>query len=220
MPALEDLQEKQNELIRKVLAASLFFAPEAADLPTTLTSGASADLTALPTGYSDLGLVTKDDAYSWSRETEMAEVTSHGFTDPVRRDINMTVNSLSFSAQETNKRTLELYSNVDLTNAVPTPVTGEITYNEPLAPATRYYRVLGLGRDGVGSSAIYIAKIMPRAMVSETSEQAWSDTDELLYPMTITATPDTSVGYSIRHVFGGPGWRSLLVKMGFPAVTP
>ncbi len=316
MPALEDLQLKQNELIRKMTAASMFIAAEGTDLPTALTAGTSevqtvtvtgaptggtftltysgattaaiaynaaatavqtalealsnlvpGDVTcgggplpatpvtvtfnglgnvaqmtatgaftggttpavavttttpgieiapvALPAGYVDLGYVSKDDGYSFGNETEMNEVTSHGVSDPTRRDIISTTSTVGFTAQETKRRVLELMHNVDLSAVVPDPATGEVAFNKPLAPATRYYRSLFLGRDGIGLSAIYMAVIYPRAMISETGEQSASDESEFGYPLTLTATPDSSVGYSVRMIWGGPGWKRMLARMGF-----
>ena len=217
--AFEDLQTKKTELIRKMTSASLFIAASTVTLPTTLTTGASADLTALPSGYVDVGLVTKDDGYAIGRETETAETTSHGFVDPTRRDILSVANTIGFTAQETSMKTLEMYRQVDLSASTGTAVTGEVAFSEPLAPVTRYYRAYLIGRDGIGTGAIYIATLYPRAMISEFGEQTWNDENEITYPFTLTATPDTTAGYAVRHLYGGPGWRSLLVSMGWPALA-
>lgn len=219
MATLVDIQQKKTQLIRKVQAASIFIAPIATAIPSAFTAGVSADLTALPAAWSDIGLVTKDDAYSWSREVNMAETTSHGFVDPTRRDIVSNVSSLAFTAQETKMQTLSLFHNVDLAGVQATAITGEFTFADPLAPATRFNRIIGIGQDGAGAGAIYLIRVLPRAILSEPGEQAWSDENELVYPMTMTATPDTTLGYSIRYVFGGPGWKSLLVDMGI-TITP
>ncbi len=227
MPVLEDIQAKKTELIRKITAASLFIAAPTAPLPTTLTTGPSADLTALPSEigppevqhYREVGLVTKDDGYNWGRETEMAETTSHGFVDPTRRDILRTTNTVAFTAQETSKVNLEMFRNVDLSSVIPTAVTGEVSFPEPLSPTTRYYRCFAIGSDGIGAGRIYVATLYPRAMVSEFGEQGWNDENEVQYPFTLTATPDTTAGYSVKHFFGGPGWRALLSAMGFPAMA-
>jgi hypothetical protein len=216
---LVDLQKKQTQLIRKIQAASIFYAPIATAIPAQFTAGASADLTALPAGWDDIGLVTKDDAYTWTRDVNMSETTSHGYVDPTRRDITANVSSLAFTAQETKLRTLEVYHNIDLTGVTPTATTGEVTFNDPLTPGTRYHRVIAIGQDGAGTGTIYVIRVIPRAILSEPGEQAWSDEDELVYPMTMTATPDSTLGYSIRYVFGGPGWKSQLVAMGFPAAA-
>lgn len=217
MATLEDLDQKQAELIRKVQAAAIFFAPIATAIPASFTSTASADLTTLPVGWVDIGLVTKDDAYTWSREVEMAETTSHGYVDPTRRDITSQVSSLAFTAQETKLKTLEVYHGLDLAAITSDATTGEWGFSQPLQAGTKYWRVLSIGRDGVGTGAIYIIRILPRAILSEPGEQQWSDETELQYPMTLTATPDSTLGYSIRYVFAGPGWKSLITAMG---ITP
>jgi len=216
---LSALKQAKNDLIRKALDAALCIAPIATAIPAALTSGASADLTALPTDWKGLGMVTKDDAYTWSRAVESTDTTSHGELEPTRTDINSDISSLAFTAQETNKRTLELFNNVDLTALTPTAVTGEVAFNNPPRPVTRYYRVMAVAQDGEGSDTIYIAKILPRAMVSEPGDQVWSDQNEITYPMTLTAKKDSTLGYSVRHIFGGPGWKSRLVAMGFPAAA-
>ncbi len=178
--------------------------------------GTAIDLAPLPAAYTDIGLVTKDDAYTWARNVEMAETRSHGYLDPTRRDITGNVSSLAFTAQETKLKTLEVYHNVDLQGVTAAAATGEFTFNDPLQAATRYHRVISIGRDGVGTQAIYLIRVMPRAMLSEPGEQQWSDENELVYPMTMTATPDSALGYSMRYVFGGPGWRALCSSMGIP----
>lgn len=216
---LEDIDSKQAELIRKVQAAAVFLAPPGESVPSAFTETASATLTALPSGYNPVGLVTKDDAYSWSRAVDMAETTSHGIVTPTRRDITSNVSSLAFTAQETSRTVLEAYHNLDLSAITPTATTGEVAFSDPVSAQTRYPRLIAIGRDGLGANAIYIIRVMPRAILSEPGDQAWSDADALGYPMTFTATPDSTLGYAIRYHFGGPGWKSLLVAMGFPAAT-
>lgn len=188
---------------------------------TTTTPGApgtAVDLLALPTGYSDIGLVTKDDGYTFGNEWEMAETTSHGFSDPTRRDILSNTSTIGLTAQETKRNVLEMFHNVDLSTVVPTPATGEIRFDKPLQQRTTYYRTLLIARDGVGPQTIYMGILYPRAMVSETGEQTGSEESEFSYPMTITATPDFAVGTAARFLFGGPGWIATLAAMGFSSI--
>ena len=220
MPAYEAIANKQAELIRKALAGSLFVADMSGTLPATLTTGAGADLAALPSGYTDLGWMTKDDGLTWSRSTEVSEVTSWGSFDPTRRDIVSDVSGLQFTAQETKLKTLELYHDVDLSAVTPTAVTGEIAFSQPTRPSTKYRRFYGIFVDGSGTDAIYIARLLPRATITEKGDQVWTDGDDAVaYQMTASASVDSTAGYSVRHFFGGPGWRSLLVDMGFPALA-
>jgi hypothetical protein len=211
---LEDIDKKQAELIRKVQAAAIFLAPPGTTVPTKFTSTASATLDALPAQYIPVGLVTKEDAYTWSRETEMSETTSHGFVDPTRRDITSVVSSLAFTAQELSRPVLEAYHNLDLSAVTADTTTKEWAFSDPTQAQTRYPRLVAIGRDGLGANAIYIIRVMPRAILSEAGEQSWSDTDGLGFPMTFTAVPDSTLGYAMRYHFGGPGWGALMTKMG------
>lgn len=216
MPNYEDIANRQASLIRKALAGSVFIAPMSAELPTSLTSGASSELAALPTDFNDLGWISKDDGVNWAREMEVSEVTSWGSFDPTRRDINSDVTSLTLIAQETNIHTLGLYNNVDLSAVTADATTGEVSFNSALRPSTKYYRVFAIFVDGTGEDTVYVARLLPRAMVSEVGEQVWSDGDDpVAYEITLTATPDEDAGYSIRHYFGGPGWKANLTDMGF-----
>lgn len=212
----EELAKRQSHLIRKALSGSIFVAPVTSDVVTTMTSGASSALKALPTGYEDLGYISKDDGATWSRETDLSEVTSWGSIEPTRRDINQDVTTLAFMAQETKKATLEVYYNVDLSGIVADSTTGEVAFNQALRPQTRYMRVFALFVDGSGADTIYVARVLPRAMLTEVDDQTWSDGDDPVgYSCTLTATPDNDLGYSVRHIFGGPGWKAQLEDMGF-----
>jgi len=211
---LSSIAVKHTELIRKVQQASVFVAPIATAIPAAFTTGATADLTALPAAWKDVGVVTKDDAYSWTRSVNMAETTSHGFVDPTRRDITSNVSSLQFTAQELSRVVLEQYHNVDLSAVTSTVTTNEFSFSDPLAPATRFSRIIAIGQDGAGTNAIFIIRIMPRAIMTAPGDMSWSDDNELTFPMEFSATPDTTLGYSMRYVFAGPGWKALITNMG------
>lgn len=222
MPSFAALAKRQGELIRKPLAGIIAVANEDFVLPPAflLTETASATLLALDEDWEQLGWVSKSDGLTFSADTETSDVESWGALEPTRSDITRDVTSAQFTCQETNKKVLEMYYNVDLSAAVPTPLTGEIAFNQATEPATTYRRMLFLSKDGAGTKEIYIAKLMPRANVSAKSDQNWNSEDALTYGMTVQAKVDDDAGYAVRHLFGGPGWKDNLVKMGFPALTP
>lgn len=222
MPSFAALAKRQGELIRKPLAGIIAVANEDFVLPPAflLTETASATLLALDEDWEQLGWVSKSDGLTFSADTETSDVESWGALEPTRSDITRDVTSAQFTCQETNKKVLEMYYNVDLSAAVPTPLTGEIAFNQATEPATTYRRMLFLSKDGAGTKEIYIAKLMPRANVSAKSDQNWNSEDALTYGMTVQAKVDDEAGYAVRHLFGGPGWKDNLVKMGFPALTP
>ncbi|MBB5154956.1 phage tail tube protein [Saccharopolyspora phatthalungensis] len=210
------LKKKQSDLIRKALEGSIFIADASADLPTALTTGATSDLLPLPTGYEDIGWVDKGDGATWSKSVDTSDVNSWGAVEPTRRDITKQTDGLKFTAQETKRRTLELYEGVNLSGVTPDATTGEVTFDRPPRPTTRTFRAFGLFVDGVGPDTIYVAKLAPKADVTDTGDQKWSDGDDPVgYEVTMTANYDDEVGTAMRFFFGGPGWKALLEEMGF-----
>lgn len=215
----DEIKNLQSDLIRKALEGSVFIAPYSAAIPTALTAGANAQLVPLPTGYGDIGWCDKGDGATWSRSVSTSDVTSWGSVEPTRRDITKQTDGLKFTAQETKRNTLELYEGVDLSSVAPTAVTGEITFDRPARPEPRYYRVFGLFQDGEGVDTIYVARLLPRANVVNAQDQKWNDGNEIQYQVELSANYDDVAKTSVRFFFGGPGWRSRLADMGFPAVS-
>lgn len=214
------LSDWNQELILRPLKGAVLIAPYSTAVPAAFTSGASADLEAL-TGFTSLGYIAKDAPPSFSPSTEISEVESWGALEPTRTDIisrNMTV---SFTAQETKKETLELFSGVDLSAIQADAVTHEIAYNDAVSPATTYYRMIFMFVDGSGTNAKYVFKVLPRASVTEIGEQSWSPDGSLTYQFTMAAKIDPTLGYSARNVIGGPGITATRVTdMGFTVATP
>lgn len=219
MPVLTDWKSAQADLIRKALDAAIVVAPVATAIPTAFTTGSGSTLAALPTGFKGLGYVTKDDGLSWSRDVSAEETTSYGSVTPTRRDLVSDTTTVTFTCQETNLQVMQQFYGVDLSAVTPTATTGEVAFSQPLSPSSGFTRLIAIGQDGVGTDTIYVIRILPRAQLSEVGEQTWTDSGEIAYPLTYTATPDNTLGYAVRHVFGGPGWKSRLVSMGFPAAT-
>ena len=188
---------------------------------TTTTPGTAIELTTLPAGFVDLGYLSKEDGATWARETELSEVTAIGASEAVRSDITSDVNTLAVTALETKLQTLELYDNVDLSTLTPTVNTGEVAYNRPTRPRTKFGRLYVISMDDSDDAGpIYMARLCPRAQVTEVGEQTWTDGDDpITYPLTFSAKRDTDAGYAMRCLFGGPGFLARLTDMGFPAAA-
>lgn len=222
MPSFSALAKRQGELIRKPLAGVIAVADMdtvlAADF--SLTEGITSELVDLDElGFDQLGWVSKSDGLTFSSDVETSDVESWGALEPTRSDITKDVTSAQFTCQETNKKVLEMYYNVDLTNVQGDSVTSEVAFNSATEPTTTYRRMVFLSKDGSGSNEFYMAKLMPRASVTAKADQTWNSEDALTYGMTVTAKLDSDLGYAVRHIFGGPGWAKQLVKMGFTKAT-
>ena len=199
--------------IRKVLEMAIFVKPEE-DSDTEITQvWTAASGLVVPTGYMPVGLVTKDDGAKWSREQDMAEVESMGYSEPTRRDILKDVSGLSFTMQESKRTSMELFHGLDL-STVTTDADGNFFFDKASRPVSRKWRVLALGKDGDGPDAIYVARWLPRAQVTENGEQAWTEGDEVKYPASFSSYTDEKFGTSFREIWGGPGLDH--TGMGFP----
>ncbi len=219
MVAYSALRDKKNQLIRKARDGSVFAAPFSAAAITNLTSGASAALVALPTGYKDLGHISTDGA-SFGRETTVSEVRSFGSAEPTRSDMTSDTITMSVTAQEHKLITLGMYTGADLSAATATAVTGEFQIAKPTVPGINFYRILGLFVDRTDAGDIYIGRFMPRAQITELGEQAFGDGDDpIAFPMTFTGKEDSVLGYSHKWIFAGPGWLALLADMGITQAT-
>jgi hypothetical protein len=212
VPTFNDLQTRFQELIRKGLEGSVFVKRyvDGDDEITTLKDATG--LLALPTGYTDVGYLTKDQGVQWTRDVGTSDVESHGAAEPTRRDITSDVTGLQFTMQESKRQVFELYDGQDL-GGVTQDANGNVSWDKPDRPASIYYRALVLFKDGDGADAVYFAKWLPRAQVTDRGEQSWNENDELQYPVTLTAFNDGTVGSSARTLWAGPA--ATLTKMGF-----
>jgi hypothetical protein len=197
--------------IRKILELAIFVKPWSAS-STPITSIWDGTGLVLPAGYESVGLTTKDDGATWTRDQESSDTMSHGYGSPTRRDITSDVTGLQFTMQESKRLSLELYHGVDLSTTTP-DANGNVLFDKPSRPAQPRYEVLAIGKDGDGPDAVYVARILPEAQITEMQEQKWTEADEVRYPATITAYVHEAWGTSMREIWGGPGLDA--AAMGF-----
>lgn len=219
MPNYAGIQGKKDELIRKALAGSVFIGESTAAVITALT-GADSSLVALPAtggGYIDGGNFT-DEGMRFERSVEQSEVTSFGKANPTRTDITSDSETFAIDFQETNRRTISLYTGAALSSLVPDATSGELKIVKPDRPSPRTYRMLCLSVDGPTDAEIYIGKFFPKCKATDYQGQAYAKGDDAIqWGATFTAESDPVVGSSVVYFFGGPGWKALTISMGWPA---
>ena len=217
------IAKHQNELIRKALTGSVFVAPPATTAITSLTQTTGTapnkviDLITLPAAWKDLGFTT-DAGMQFSTETSQSDVSSFQSVSPTRSDIVSRVTTLNVVAQETNILTLGLYTGAELSSIEADPSTGEVSIAIPERPSSQYYRLLSISVDDTGEDGeIYIGRFLPYAKVVGLGGQNQGKGDDpITWDLTFQGFKDSTLGYSERYIFGGPGWKALLTKMGIP----
>lgn len=219
MVAFDTVRALKQSLIRKPLAGAVLLAPASTAIPASFTSGATSELSAL-TGFQSIGHISRENAPTFTPETELSEVDSWGLLESARTDIISRNTTISWTGQETHKKNLELYHGVDLSAIEADAVTGELSFADPTAPSITYHRAIFISVDGAGADQIFIIKVVPKFVVTEVAEQSWNQDSAIEYAITGRAKLDEDEGYAIKTVFAGPGWKKLVTSAGFTVATP
>jgi hypothetical protein len=164
-----------------------------------------------PAQWFRLGLLTQKDGVTFARSMKQDDETSWGYEEPTRSDIA----SAAFTLQEVNKQVMQLYHFVDLSAVTGDATTGEVQFNKPQLTVPIYKRLIYMAVDGVGTDRRYKFKIMPRAQVTAVKDEAWQQGTATSFPVTVTATVDSTLGYSVREVLAGPGQKARNALQGF-----
>lgn len=224
MATFDDLAVKKEQLVRRPMDGSAFFRPpgNAAVLDeTTLFAATTGSLQVLPvaSGWGDLGLLTPD-GMGFSREVTNSEIMAFGRQTAVRSDIVSDTTSLNIVAIETNLISIGLGTGANITKSSRNATNGSLMIKKPPRPTAREYEVLTLAVDNTDKGPIYIGRYMPKAKVTGFSDQALGGTDNAIeWGTTLTSNFSAKHGFSEAWLFGGEGWKALLVDMGFDAVT-
>ncbi|HTF53594.1 MAG TPA: hypothetical protein VK735_39630 [Pseudonocardia sp.] len=213
MPLFDDINVRNNDLVRKGMAGAVFVADLATPALTAITDTTGA-LVVVPAGWSPFGWISED-GVAWPRETEVSEIYGWGGAEPIRSDIRRATKRMTVTALETSRTVLEEFLGQDL-SAVITASGGEGSFDEAPLPIFPYRRVLVIARDTAAGGEYYRGQMFLRAKVTETAEQTWQDSDTpVTYQITYTAFQDADEGTAVRHFFGGPG--RVPEDEGFPA---
>ncbi|AMS02583.1 major tail protein [Gordonia phage Yvonnetastic] len=220
MASLSDIQGVRKSLIRKPLAGGVLFAPISATVPVNWTTESGGIITFnIPAGHEPVGAISKENPPTFTPETETSDVETWGFLEATRTDIISRNTTVNFVAQETNRKTLELYHNVDLSGVEADADTGEVQFADPTAPDIIYHRAAFVSVDGQNERAIYIIKYCPNFVITEVGEQSWSSEGALEYNITGRAKVDETVGYAVKTIICGPGWLDQGDDHGFTAAS-
>lgn len=202
------------KLIRKALSGAFFIKKwDKADTAVTQVWTTAAGFI-VPTGYKHVGRVTQKDGYAFSRDTDTAEVDSHGYSEPSRIDFTKDQLSLKVIMQESKAITMGLYDGVDLSAIVP-DADGNLVYDKPARPQLIDYRGLVIGVDGDGASMVVFARWLPLIRVTKLEDETWGSEDELQRGVTVSAFTDPTFKTSVRNIWAGPGLDA--AAMGFVA---
>ncbi len=215
-----ELASNQPSNIFKALGGIIWVAKDNISIPAAFTSSATSDLVQLPAAsWFKLGLLTKGDGVTFSRDINTEDEEAWGYSEPVRTDITTDTTSAAFTLMEQNRHTLEMYDFVDLSQVTANATTGEWAYNKPLNSTLTYRRMIYMAVDGAGTDRRYRFKIMPRAQVVGVNDEVWATGASTKFPCQVRATVDSTLGYAVRNVFAGPGQKTRNTGAGITAAA-
>lgn len=223
MPTFNELavRKAQEDLVRKALDGGVFRAPVSAPHISAATLfAANGSLQALPTGFTDVGLLSTD-GIGHGRDVSTSDIGAFGRFSPVRSDVTGDTDTMTMTAIETNLNSIELGSGATLLPGSRSNVNGSLEIKKPPRPSAKVYRFLSVAVDENDAGEIYVCRYFPRGKITAFGDQPFGGGDTpIQWPATVTAQSDSTYGGPSSWIFGGPGWNSLLVKMGFTAYTP
>lgn len=207
--AYSAISNRNNKLIRKGVQGSVFIAPSTAALisTTTLFDATTGDIKAGvlgPAGYVDLGWLT-DAGTIFARKTSATDIMAWGSNDPQRTDVTSDVTTIDVVCQETKIQTMALAANV-LPSTITEGVNGVVSIAHASTTTPRYWRLLAVSADNGDGGEIIMAKFFPRVSVTAYGSETYANgKDALVRPFTFTAYPDSTAGYTVQDIYGGPG---------------
>lgn len=209
----------RRSLIRKAVKSIAFIRKKDADnTPIESIFGADGSLIDLKSeGWLPIGLVT-DDGYTFGRDTNVDDITSHGFANPTRKDVVSVERSVTTTIQEYGKRHIEeLIQGADLSGVKQNAKTGEIVTDEQDLPTPGAYELLVIAMDGPIDNRWYIGKFFPSVQLSEASEEAWGKEGAIERELTFDVFSDEALGFPVRQFIGGPGASASKDVLGYAA---
>jgi len=210
--SFETVADRDAGLIRKALKGAVLLGKygTATAITTLVATSGQIDV---PATYESIGWPSED-GVTFSKKRDFSDVRGWGSGAYLRRDIKTEDNTFQFKAIETKRLTKELQLNRDL-SALTVSTTGEWKADILDRPDPLNWRALILGVDGVGPTRMYSAKVYHKCSVTDMDDEVWSDGDDpLSYGVTMTGTPDDTLGTIGTEFLFGPGLLLLAERMG------
>lgn len=182
------------------------------EVPLDLFSGGDVtDLKAL--GFHPLGMVTVD-GFNFEREDSNAEVESQGFLSATREDLESSDRTVSFTAQEVQKRVVK-----ELTGGLRADdiqvEDGQVVILNPEHPENDEWCLVVIAFDGTTGSEYLDAKILPTIKVQTVSGEQWGGDSERNREITARVYVDDELGVPEIDVMGGEAFLRDAEDLGY-----
>lgn len=182
------------------------------DPPTSLFAGGSiVDL--FEEGFLAVGLVTVD-GFNFEREDSNDEVQSQGFLSATREDLDSSQRTVSFTAQEVQKRVIKelcdgaRYDSVSVDD-------GEAIFFKPEFPENDEWCLVVVSFDGVEGNDFLDAKVLPTIKVQTVSGEQFGGDGERNREITARVYVDDELNVPEIDIIGGEGFLRDAESLGY-----
>ena len=212
---LDNYRGAKDGLIRKMVSGGAILVAPLSAKPITALTDSKGELK-LQTGFTGMGRIARDGAPVFTPEDQEETTETWGEIEPSRRDVTLSTLGVEATLQDTRKETLMIAARrtAEYMNQIKAGANGEIVIEDNSQPNTMFVQMLFVGIDGTGDDAFYFGRYLPRAIVKGGAEN-WNPQSAVTYPLSVTATKDTKLGFSSKRFYGGPGAKKRLADMGF-----
>lgn len=186
---------------------------------TALDPGALPDFK--EAGYNFAGRVTND-GFTFGREEETDEVSSHGLPEPGRIDTTGITRTISTTVQETFRRVIrEIVKGADY-SGITFNANGFLVLPEPDFPDHDDWSMILMFRDrntATGNEIIF-GREFGTVKLSNAGDEAHGTEGALQQELTWRVFTDDDSGTPYNEFYGGPGFVDLAESLGYTLGTP
>lgn len=202
----------------KTLGAVFAIAPYTAAAPGSLTAD-GVTVNALPTDYRPMGMFTPD-GITFNREVSMAEVPALGHLSPVREDPESASRGFTVNLLEVHRKVVqEVAEAIDLSAVTVPAANGEVSYEVPDVPNILFYRALLISFDGTLTKPVFRGRFFPRVSVTSFPSETWNKSDATSLEIGFRAYQDPTLGYIVKPIIAGAGFKDRAVSLGWTMGT-
>lgn len=207
------IKDPRPDLVLAPLNLIALFAPIDATPALTLESPTDGSLD-VPVAYRSLGHFEKKAGVGIGNEFDSKDIEAYGEPEPIRVIKNKRTTTFEVSLFENSLDVLGIVWTEDFSNITPSEFGG-VVLPAPKQPKNIYYRCILLGLDDRNDREVWVYWLLPRVQLEKVDNQTLNDDNVIEYKVTMKASKDPVLGYSVAQGFAGPGWRDIVDQARF-----
>ena len=178
-------------------------------------------LLAIPAGFKTLGLLREGEGVELTSSMEASEARSEGRKQATMRWAASEEITVTFTVQEVLRRIVQAITNNLADDFKVTETATGFSIRRGDVGDLAEWEVLVVALHGAGAEAVFNWFHLPLCELTSQGGRKFGVGQEAATQLTLSASLDEKLGYSINEGIEGPGLTAALREsLGFPSVTP